>query len=319
MIIRRRRIVSTGPVPGIADVEFADIGRIEVANGDLESALPGAEILIVRNSAVDGRLLRRATGLLAIARTGVGVENVDVDTATELRIPVIYSPDAGVGPMAEGTLALIFATFKRLVELREFLVRERWNDRYACEVRDIRDSTIGILGFGRIGSEVARLASGLGMNVLAHDTRALPRSLGFDVRSVALIELFERSDVISLHCDLNESTRGLVDDSLLSNVKPGAVLINVSRGAVIARDQVLVDALNRGLLSAVGIDVFESEPPAGESPLLHDPRVVCTPHSIGLSHAWNVRVFSSLARDVRLVLEGGCPENVANPDFRVSG
>jgi D-3-phosphoglycerate dehydrogenase len=315
VVADRYRIVATGPVPPIATEKFADMGIIEVAQSDLGRTLPSADVLIVRNSQINGELLRQARGLQAIARTGVGVENVDLQAATQLRIPVIYCPDAGLVPMAEGTMALIFATFKRLLELRTLLQNDRWNDRYAFEVRDVRNSTLGILGFGRIGSEVARLASAMGMRILAHDNQPLPEELGFGVGSVSLRELFQNSDVVSIHCDLNDTTRGLVDAALLSVAKPGAVLINVSRGAVIADDQVLIDALDKGLLSAIGLDVFATEPPVSDSPLLHDPRIICTPHAIGLSQSWNERVFSALARDVRLVLQGGRPENVANPEF----
>jgi phosphoglycerate dehydrogenase-like enzyme len=134
------------------------------------------------------------------------------------------------------------------------------------------------------------------------------------VRRVSLEELIESADILTLHCALNDGSRGMVNREFLSRVKPGAILINASRGALIESDDVLLEALTQGWLSAIGLDVFGDEPPAVGSALVGDPRVVSTPHAVGLTRGWNERVFSSLASDVRSVLDGGRPECIANPE-----
>jgi phosphoglycerate dehydrogenase-like enzyme len=310
------QIVATEAVPAAAHTAFADLGPIRVDDGHDPDVLAGAEVLIVRTRAVDRALLDEAPSLRVIARTGVGLDSIDLAAASNRRVPVLYAPDAGTLPIAEGTLALIFATSKRLLELGSVVKEGRWEDRYECEVRDLAGATLGIIGLGRIGSEVARLAAAIGMRVIAHDPwlrdADAPRS---SVRRVTLDELVHEADILTLHCALNDTSRGLISRRLLSNVKPGAILINASRGGLVAEDSVLLEALDRGWLSAIGLDVFSYEPPAPDSPLLHDRRVVTTPHAIGLTHNWNHRVFVSLAADVRRVLSGGWPRFIANPEI----
>jgi phosphoglycerate dehydrogenase-like enzyme len=311
------QIVATETVPESAAVAFAQLGPIVVDDGDDPAILAGAEVLIVRTRMVDRALLARTSRLRVIARTGVGLDGIDLDEATRLGVPVVYAPDAGTLPIAEGTLALIFATSKRLLELGAIVTEGRWQERYRCDVRDLADATLGVVGLGRIGSEVARLGRAIGMLVIAHDPWA-PDDNGdattVGVRRVSLHELVREADIVTLHCELNESSRGMISRDLLVDAKPGAILINASRGGLIASDDVLIEALDQGWLSAIGLDVFSSEPPSLANGLLRDPRVITTPHAIGLTRAWNERVFSSLADDVRRVLDGGAPEHIANPD-----
>jgi D-3-phosphoglycerate dehydrogenase / 2-oxoglutarate reductase len=314
----RVHIVATDSVPRIAELAFADLGPIALDDGRNAEVLASAEVLIVRTRAVDGTLLDRTPRLRVIARTGVGLDGIDLDAASTRGVPVVYAPDAGTVPIAEGTLALIFATCKRIQELNAVLVEGRWQQRYHHDVWDIAGATLGIVGLGRIGSEVARLAGALGMRVIGYDTR---RS---DLNTERRVELAERvsldtlvreADILTLHCGLNETSRGLIDRELLSRVKPGAILINASRGGLITGDDVLLEALDRGWLSGIGLDVFDQEPPHPNSPLLRDQRVVSTPHAIGLTRTWNERVFRSLADDVRSLLNGAHPQFIANPEI----
>ena len=312
------QIVATERVPTVADVAFADLGRIWLDDGTVPELLRGADVLIVRTRAVDTALLDGATNLRVIARTGAGLDKIDLDEATRRRVPVIYAPNAGIVPIAEGTVALIFATTKRLLELSAIVADGTWQRRYDCDVRDIAGATLGIIGLGRIGSAVARLCHALGMRVVAHDPRpadpAADGQVNFVTR-VTIEQLVREADIITLHCALNETSHGLITTDLLSQVKPGAILINASRGGLIAGDDVLLEALDQGWLSAVGLDVFATEPPDPNSLLLRDRRVVTTPHAIGLTRAWNDRVFKSLAADVRSVLNGGTPRFIANPEI----
>jgi D-3-phosphoglycerate dehydrogenase / 2-oxoglutarate reductase len=306
------RIVATADVPMIAREAFASLGEIVVDGACDGRTLAEAEILIVRGTRLDAALLARANRLLAVARTGAGYDNLDVEAATERGVPIVYAPGMGSQPVAEGTLALILAASKRLRELDAVMHEAEWASRYQVVGLDIDGSCLGVVGLGAIGRRVAGLCTALGMDVIAHDPEARAGS-SVGIELVPLGELVARADVISLHCALTDDTRGLVDRALLSRVKPGAILVNVARGEVVESEDVLADALVAGRLSAVALDVFPTEPPDARHRLYTDPRVICTPHSVGLTRRWNEEVFGSLARGVQSVLAGEVPANVLNP------
>ncbi len=287
---------------------FAQLGEIEV-NGVRE--LAGAEVLIVRGTRVGAASIRSAAALRVIARTGAGYDNVDVRAATSAGIPVVYAPAVGSRAIAEGTLALILAAAKRLRELGDIVHSTAWDTRYEVMGLDLEGACLGVVGLGAIGCRVATLCEAIGMVVIAHDPAAAAPG---HVQLVSLEELVMRADVITLHCALNERTRGLIDGELLSRAKPGAILVNAARGAMVESEDVLAGALASGRLSAVALDVHPSEPPRIAHPLYSDPRVICTPHSVGLTRRWNEEVFRSLADGVTRVLAGEHPPNLLNPE-----
>lgn len=305
------RVVATAEVPAVARVAFAGLGAIVVRAGLPPD--PRAEVLIVRGTRLDEETLALLPRLRAIARTGAGVDNLDVDAATRRGIPIVYAPGVGSQPVAEGTVALMLAAAKRLRELGAVVEQAAWASRYELAGLDIEGACLGVVGYGSIGRRVARLCRGLGMETIAYDPVLEPFA-DPDVELVALEELLERADVITLHCGLTEQTRGLVDRRLLARVKPGAILVNVARGAIVESEDVLAEALARGQLSAVALDVFPTEPPVSGHRLFGDPRVICTPHAVGLTARWNEQVFHSLARDVQSVLAGELPANLLNPE-----
>jgi phosphoglycerate dehydrogenase-like enzyme len=306
------RIVATAEVPTIAHEAFAPLGEIVVDGACDGRTLAEAEILIVRGTRLDASLLDRAIHLRAIARTGAGYDNLDVEAATKRGVPIVYAPAVGSQPVAEGTLALILAAAKRLRELGSVMGEAGWASRYQIVGLDIDGACLGVVGLGAIGRRVAQLCAALGMEVIACDPAARATASA-EIELVSLAQLVARADVISLHCALTDTTRGLVDRALLSRVKPGAILVNVARGEVVESDDVLADALVTGRLSAVALDVFPTEPPDAKHRLYRDPRVICTPHSVGLTRRWNEEVFGSLARGVQSVLAGELPANVLNP------
>jgi D-3-phosphoglycerate dehydrogenase / 2-oxoglutarate reductase len=303
------RIVATADVPTVAREAFARLGEIEVSAVGDGHALAHAEVLIVRGTPLDAALLARAGRLRAIARTGAGYDNVDVEAATRLGVPIVYAPGIGTRPVAEGTLALILAAAKRLRELGLLVHDGGWASRYRVVGLDIDGACLGVIGYGAIGREVARLCSALGMDVIAHDPEA-----AHSAEMVSLPELLARADVITIHCALNDRTRGLVDRGFLAALKPGAIFVNAARGEIVAHEDLLADALTRGKLSAVALDVFPTEPPRTDHRLYADPRVICTPHTVGLTRRWNEDVFQALARGVESVLAGQRPGNLLNPD-----
>jgi D-3-phosphoglycerate dehydrogenase / 2-oxoglutarate reductase len=157
------------------------------------------------------------------------------------------------------------------------------------------------------------------MEVIAHDPGESVDGADSGTRFTSLSELAAKSDVVTLHCPLTDATRGLIDRPLVASMKDGAILVNVARGEIVDGEQLLLDALERGKLAAVALDVYEHEPPSPSSPLLRDPRVVCTPHTVGLTRSWNERVFADLAADTARLLAGERPRHVVNPQVVRAG
>ena len=306
------RIVATADVPSVAREAFAPLGPIVVSLDGGED-IAGAEILIVRGTRVDEPLLSRARCLRAIARTGAGYDNLDVGAATRYGVPIVYAPGVGSQPVAEGAVTLMLAAAKRLRELESVFHSASWPSRYEAPGLDIEGACLGIVGLGSIGRRVARLCGGLGMHVVASDPAAEAGGVA-EVELVPLTALVARADVITLHCALTEETRGLIDRTLMAHVKPGAILVNVARGEIVESEDVLADALVSGRLGGVALDVFPREPPESRHRLYRDDRVICTPHSVGLTRRWNEEVFRSLATGVERVLRGELPANLLNPE-----
>jgi D-3-phosphoglycerate dehydrogenase / 2-oxoglutarate reductase len=273
--------------------------------------LAAAAGAIVRADAViDKALLARMPNLRVLARTGVGVDLVDVAAATERGIAVVITPGSGTSAVAEAVIGMALHLAKRFGPLTDLVRSGGWARRHQVAVGDLEGSTIGIIGYGRIGRRVGQLARGLGMRVLAHDPVVAPPA---DVRCDRLSEIAARSDVITLHAPLTDETRHLVSHGFLRAVKPGALLINCGRGALVDADAVL-DALLAGQLSGVGLDVFEPEPPA-HHPLFDHPDAVLTPHLMGLSRRATAATFTDAARGVADVLAGRRPAALANPEW----
>ena len=304
------RIVATAQVPPVAREAFAPLGEIQVNGG---GRIGWAELLIVRGTPLGADAIDSAPCLRAIARTGAGYDNLDVDAATRAGIPIVYAPEVGSRPIAEGTIALILAAAKRLRELSAIVHSTAWESRYEVMGLDLEGACAGVVGLGAIGRRVASLCGALGMVVIGHDPAA-GGAAPAGVERVSLEELVARADILTLHCALTERTRGMVDRELLSRCKAGAVFVNAARGALVQSEDVLADALASGRLSAVALDVHPSEPPRIGHRLYSDPRVISTPHAVGLTQRWNEQVFRALADGVATVLAGGRPSNLLNPE-----
>ncbi len=277
-----------------------------------EADLAAAAGAIARADArVDQALLRRAPGLRVIARTGVGVDLIDVPAATARGIAVVITPEAGAAAVAEGAIGMALHLVKRFGPLTALVREGRWARRAEVPVGDLDGATLGVVGYGRIGRRTAALGAAFGMRILACDPVSEPPA---GVRCADLGDLAARSDVITLHLPLTEQTRHLVDDAFLARVKPGAVLVNCARGGLADTDAVW-RALTAGRLSGVGLDVFDPEPP-GDHPLFRHPDVVLTPHLMGLSRRATAATFTAAAQGVLDVLSGREPRAVANPDWR---
>jgi phosphoglycerate dehydrogenase-like enzyme len=237
--------------------------------------LPQAEVIWHMLRPLSGADLSRATRLRLVQKLGAGVNTIDVETATQRGIAVANMPGANAPSVAEGTVLLMLATLRRLPALDRATREGRgWpsDPQLGETVRDVGACTVGLVGYGNIAKQVAGIVAAMGATVLHTSTRD-DGSPGWR----PLAELLAASDIVSLHLPLTHSTRGLLDHAALARMKPGAVLINTSRGSVVD-EGALVDALRGGRLAAAGLDVFDVEPVSSDNPLLSLDNVVLTPH-----------------------------------------
>lgn len=284
------------PNPGSDPYDGIDRGR-----GVMASALPYTRTVI-----------DRALTALVIARTGIGVDLVDVEAATNRGIAVCNTPDGPTVPTAEHTVALLLTAAKRVTQAATALRNAEGNyySRYAAI--ELEGKTLGLIGFGRIARRVARAAEGLGMSVVAYDP--LAAADGFFVQRLDdLDELLASSDVVSIHVPLTTDTRHLMNRTRFGLMRPGAILVNTSRGGVI--DQAaLLEALDSGRLFAAALDVTEPEPLPPDHPLLNRPNVVVTPHVASGTNEGRARIFLTALSEVLAVLKGQRPEHLVNPE-----
>jgi D-3-phosphoglycerate dehydrogenase / 2-oxoglutarate reductase len=274
-----------------------------------------AGAIVRADAVVDAAMLDRMPNLRVLARTGVGVDRVDVDEATRRGIAVVITPGAGTHAVAEGALAMILHLVKRLRETTECVARGRWADRGAITVGDLDGATIGIVGYGRIGRRVAQLARAFGMTVLAHDPYLAPAADGdgAGVELVGLDELRSRSQVVTLHLPLTPATRHLVDPAFLAAMPVGSILVNCGRGGLLDLDAA-AHALADGRLAGLGLDVFDPEPPT-HHPVFDRTDVVLSPHLMGLSVGGTRATFTAAAQGVADVLAGRRPAALANSEW----
>jgi D-3-phosphoglycerate dehydrogenase len=254
----------------------------------------------------------RAPSLRVISRTGMGYDNIDVAEATARGIAVCNAPDAPSRSTAEHTIAMILAVTKQLKRNDLTLSRgERFDFFNANNGINIEDKTLGLIGIGRIGGHVAKMARGLGMRVCAFD----PHVKRHDVAEMlpTLEALLRVSDVVSLHVPLLPATRHMIDAAAIGQMKPGSYLVNCSRGGLID-EQALLGALKSGKIRGAGLDVFEDEPPSADHPLLRCDNVVATPHIAAATEQGKRRLWQDAITQALSVLRGQMPPHLVNPE-----
>ena len=280
--------------------------------------LKGIQGVILRTGIVFTReLMAQADDLWVIARTGAGVDNVDVAAATEKGILVTSVPGANMRTVAEHALALTMALMKQLPRLDRELRQDNFGIRYKNLPRDMTAKTLGLVGLGKIGSEFARMCyQSFDMRILAHDPYLSPEaqnSFKSWVDFCDLETLFRTSDVISLHIPLLPSTRKMVGSRELGWMKPTAYLINASRGGVID-EEALIQSLKEKRIAGAGLDVFAKEPPEKDNPLKGFDNVILTPHIGGLTLECTIRMAESAAQSTLDTLQGKKPNGMVNPE-----
>ena len=293
------------------------IGAADPAGGDPMETLAQAEAIVAAaRIKYDAGLFANAPLLRAVCRTGIGYDNVNVGDATKFGVAVCNVPDGPTISTAEHAVCLMLAVAKNLHRSCRMLRDGVRGDYFSMFTGvELDGLTLGLVGLGRIGSRVARAARGLGMHVLAYDPYLncdLAREVGAEA-ATSLDELLMRSDVVSLHVPLTPETRHLVNAERLARMKKGAILINTARGGLVD-EAALLAALEAGHLHGAGIDVFDTEPPPADHPLLLRPDVIATPHIAAATTAAKVRLWEGAIRQALEVLDGQRPAHLVNPE-----
>jgi D-3-phosphoglycerate dehydrogenase len=283
----------------------------KLPEAELIRQIPDFDALVVRSETrVTEPVLVAGRKLRVVGRAGVGVDNIDVPAATRMGILVVNAPRGNIVAAAEHTVALLFAVARWVAQADASVKRGEWT-RSKFIGTEIRGKTLGVIGLGNVGSEVAKRAHGLEMEVIAYDpVVSVERAELFNVQLVALKELLERSDFITVHVPLVDANRNLIGSSELALMKPTARLVNTARGGIV-NEADLFAALNSGRIAAAAIDVFENEPP-GESPLLTLSNLVTTPHIGASTVEAQVSVAFDVAEEVAAVLAGDLPRFAVN-------
>jgi len=251
-----------------------------------------------------------------IARYGVGVDNVDLDAATEAGIAVVYVPDYCVEEVSNQALAFILDWARQLTRNDGLLRRGSWGWEFAGQMQSLVGKRLGIVGAGRIGLALARKARALGMEVCAFDPQVpAPELERQGVHPIAFDALLAESDYVSLHVPLTAGTRHLIGAAQLARMKPSAFLINTARGPVVD-EKALVAALRDGRIAGAGLDVFEQEPLAGDHPLRSLSNTILTPHVGAQSPEATLRMRTQVGEEVLRALRGELPVNIANAAVR---
>jgi len=279
----------------------------------VESAmLEVADGVIVRLFKVGQAELDSARRLKVIAKHGVGLDNIAVDVALARGICVVNTPTANMNAVAEHTVALMLALARQIVPAALATKQGHFNDRVRFQGVEASGSTLGIVGLGRIGSRVAQIGEGLGMQILAYDPLVPPESCAPYVKRVRrLDDLLRAVDFLSLHIPFTPETHHLLDSERLALLKPNCRIVNTSRGAVID-EQALVRALESGAIGGAALDVFEVEPLSANHPLCRAPNTLLTPHISSSTRESLEKMAVDAARGVLDVLAGRKPDYPVN-------
>ena len=315
-----RIVVLDGFTLNPGDIDWAPLralGECEIFDRTPEDAVleraRGAAILLTNKTPVPKSLIDALPELRCIGVLATGFNVVDFAAAAARGIPVTNAPGYGTPSVAQHVFALLLELTQHTGRHAELVRAERWSASpdfcfWETPLVELAGRTIGIVGYGSIGSAVARIALAFGMKVLAASRRA--RTDVLDVEFTGIDEIFRRADVVTLHCPLTEETQGLVNSQRIGLMKRDAFLINTGRGPLVV-EQDLADALNAGRIAGAGLDVLSAEPPAPGNPLFTAKNCLITPHIAWASKAARVRLLGIVVENVRAFL-AGTPMNVVN-------
>jgi D-3-phosphoglycerate dehydrogenase len=277
-----------------------------------QAAMREAAALMVTIQPVTADMLAQMPLCKIVSRAGTGVDAIDIEAATGRGIWVSNVPDYSIDEVSTHAIALLLAHARRLPALIDSTRNGVWDYRVVPPIVRLKGQTLGVVGFGRIARVVCAKARGLGLEVLAYDRFVADRDVEAEgATPVSFETLLQRSDFISLHTPLTDTTRGIIDRRALELMKPDAFLINTARGALVDEDA-LIEALRAGTIAGAALDVLPVEPPSADHPLLHEPRALITPHIGWYSEAASRDMRVRAAEEVVRVLRGGKPRSRIN-------
>jgi len=298
-------VALSGLYPIVDDDAFSVVSIDDSASAEFVSALVEADALIVRSATTVTRdMIGLAPNLRAVGRAGVGVDNVDIPAASERGIAVFNAPGGNTIAAAELTMALLLSVARRVPAADASLRSGQW-DRAVFKGVELRGKTLGLIGAGRIGGEVAIRCRAFGMDVVVHDPYLSPeRADELGARLVTLDDVLARADFISIHVPLTDETRGICGFEAIAKMKPTVFIVNASRGGVVD-EEALAAALRDGLIAGAALDVYETEPLPDESPLRDAPNLVLTPHLGASTAEAQVGVATEVADKIKNLLTSG--------------
>lgn len=292
--------------------EHHEVDAIEATPQQLAEIVGGYDAIIVRSrTKVTADVIAKAAKMKVIARAGVGVDNIDVAAATERRIPVVNAPRASTISVAELTIGHMLSLARRLHEAHASTKAGKW-EKKSFQGTELHGKTLGFVGSGRIGAEVARRAQAFGMRTIAYDPYLPPevakeRSIELTTLEAVLLD----SDFVTVHAALTEETRHMLGAKQIALMKKSAYLVNCARGEIVD-EAALADAIREGRIAGAALDVYEKEPPTG-SPILAVGNTSLTPHIAASTKEAQERVGTDVVEDVMAVLSGGRPRSIVNP------
>ena len=298
--------------------EEADAEAVVAPDGSEETLLSlvgDVDAIMTCFAQVTPNVLKAAPNCVAVGRFGVGVDNIAVDTATEMGMAVTYVPDYCVDEVSDHVMALLLAFNRRIVLFDNSVKNAGWGSvPLTMRMMRLRGKTLGVIGFGRIGQSVAQKALAFGFRVLAYDPYMTAEQCALrGARKVENMDaVLRESDFVTLHSPLNEETRGLIGARELDVMKSDAFLINCARGLLID-ESALYDALTGGGIAGAGLDVMEDNHPPSDHPLLGLDNIIITPHVAFFSQEATLELEQRAAREVAYVLTGRMPDNLVNP------
>lgn len=301
-----------GPLLERDDVEVVEAH--DSSGADFQEALAESEALILRSATtVDDSLLEKAPQLRAVGRAGVGVDNIDIDAATKRGIAVFNAPNANTNAAAELTVGLMLAAARNIAPADASVRNKEW-ERARFKGVELKGKTLGLIGAGRIGSEVALRCQAFGMDVIVYDPYLTEeRAAEFGAALVPLNEVLARADFISIHVPLTDETRGIVDAEALMRMKDDAFVVNASRGGVVD-ELALAGALHSGAIAGAALDVYETEPLAEDNPLRDAPNLILTPHLGASTREAQDGVATEVAQRIAELFETGDTSRALNAD-----
>jgi D-3-phosphoglycerate dehydrogenase len=313
-------------IESVAQLEKNPSDRI-LSREELINEARESDGLILAWYCIDKNLLNNLSKVKIIGWHAAGLDGVDLKAATEAGVVIVYPPGANADSVAEYTLGLILSATKRIPKADTLAKLTIWDFQLYRELYErtifgieLKGKTLGIIGLGEIGSRVARLAKPLGMKLFAYDPYISPeKAKKYGVKLVTLENLLKESDIITIHCQLTEETRGMINKKTIGLMKDGVYLINTARGAIVNEND-LYNALRRKKIAFAALDVLSKEPPQPDNPLLKLDNVIITPHIAGYTPEALGKKDLMLAEDLVHFFKGKKPRHVANPDiFKKNG